>query len=54
MPGLTYRKKLNPFFFTGAVGWPLMDLVICRIAWEISESSCMSETAVFCMRRTAA
>jgi hypothetical protein len=50
---IPYRKKLNPFFFSGRAGWPLTALVICRIALEISESSSMSEVAVFCIRRTA-
>lgn len=53
---IPHRKKLNPFFFSwaaGTVGWPQTALVICRIAREISESACMSEIAVFCIRRTA-
>jgi hypothetical protein len=49
-----HRKKLKPFFFFGITGWPHTDLVIFRIAREISKSSCMSEVAVFCIRRTAA
>jgi hypothetical protein len=48
-----YRKKLNPFFFSEMAGWPLTALVIFWIALEISESSSMSEVAVFCIRRTA-
>lgn len=50
----SHRKKLNPFFFFGIDGWPQTDLLISRIAREISKSFCMSEVAVFCIRRTAA
>jgi hypothetical protein len=46
-------KKLSPFFFSGTAGWSLTARVIRRIALEISESSFMSEVAVFCIRRSA-
>jgi len=42
------------YFFSGATGWPQTARAICRIAREITESSCMSGVAVLCILRTAA
>jgi hypothetical protein len=50
----SHLKKLKLFFFSGTAGSPVMDLVIFRIAREISVSSSVSGVAVLCILRTAA
>jgi hypothetical protein len=40
----------NFFFFSGVGGKPHAVLAICRITWEMGESSIASGVAVFCAR----